>query len=669
MSILVISEKPSAAEKIASALGNAKKQGKKTPYYLVGKDILVAPAVGHLFSLKQKTPGSGYPVFDIEWVPSSEVNDSSAFTKDYLMVLKGLAKDATEVVNACDFDIEGALIGANIIRFLAPKKKSSRMKFSTLTSEELKQAFDSRGPLDKENAEAGEARHFLDWLWGINSSRALMEAIKSAGAFKIMSIGRVQGPTLAILAKREKEIAAFIPKPYWQLFAYYKSVEFIHVKEKFWEEKEADGALANSSKDGFVKSLEERKVKVTPPPPFDLTSLQLEAYKHFGYSPTLTLQLAQNLYENAVISYPRTSSQKLPEKLNHKKILAELSKFEKNAGKLLSESRVKPREGLKEDPAHPAIHPTGIKPSKLSAQQAKVYDLIVKRYLATFAPEAKRIMMNIVLQLGKEDYKASGATTVEKGWMEYYGPYVTLEEVELPKLSQGQEVTVDELKKLGKETQPPKRFTEASLVKKLEAINIGTKATRASIIQTLFDRQYIREKSIQVTPLGMAVFQSLEENVPEIMSEEMTRNFEEKMESIQSRKETEEKVVEEGKATLTKILEHFKEKENKIGKILILALKTTQRESSVLGQCLTCKKGDLVIRKSQYGLFVGCSNYPNCRQLYPLPKQALIKPLGKTCEKCGTPQVKIIRKGKRPFSMCLDPKCETKKDWGKKGEK
>lgn len=667
MSILIVSEKPSAAQKIASALGHHLKKGKKTPYYEVGKDILVAPAAGHLFSLKQKTPGSGYPVFDIEWVPASEVKESSGYTKDYVQVLRGLAKNADEVVNACDFDIEGALIGWNIIRFLAHGKKSSRMKFSTLTPDELRDAFEHRSHLDLNNAHAGEARHFLDWLWGINTSRALMSAIKSAGAFRVMSIGRVQGPALAVLAKREKEIAAFVAEPYWQLFAYYNSCEFTHVPDKFWKEVEADKALANSSKTGMVKSVVERKVKVLPPPPFDLTSLQMEAYKCFGFTPTITLELAQHLYEAAVISYPRTSSQKLPERLNLKKIIAALAKnpnYQENAQELLNENRVKPREGEKDDPAHPAIHPTGHVPAKLSPTQAKLYDLIVKRFLSCFAPEAKRIRLDVILQLGNEDYGANGATTIEKGWMEYYEPYTSLEDVELPLLKQGDAITVDEIKKVQKETQPPKRFSQASLVKKLETENLGTKATRASIIQTLYDRNYITDKRIQVTPLGMSVYKELEAHVPEIMSEQLTRHIEEEMEGIEKGTQTKDKVVGEGKEMLIKILGQFKEREEKIGKGLYAALKTTQREASVLGKCPACKEKDLVIRKSKYGLFVGCSGYPNCRQLYPLPKMALIKPLGKICEKCNTPMITVIRKAKRPFNMCLDTKCETKKNWG-----
>ncbi|MBI5226725.1 DNA topoisomerase I [Candidatus Micrarchaeota archaeon] len=674
MSILVISEKPSAARKIADALsgGKARTMGKGKVKYLEfvleGQPVRVAAAVGHIYGLKQKVPGGAYPVFDIEWAPSHEIQKGSDYTKDYLSVLKTLCKESDEVVNACDLDTEGSLIGFKVIQFNAPSKKSSRMKFSTLTSAELKKAFDARGPLDVSMAQAGEARHELDWLWGINASRALMAAIKKAGIFRILSIGRVQGPALHVLATREKEIAAFKPEPYWQLFARLGEAEFEHIHGKFFVQGEADAAFGRSSKDGTVQKVEATKVKQKPPFPFDLTTLQMEAYRCFSFSPTQTLQFAQDLYSEAWISYPRTSSQQLPAQLGLDRIVMQMAQqpqYAALANQLVAEKRFLPNNGPKDDPAHPAIHPTGEKPGRIGVPQAKLYDLIVKRFLATLAPEAKRIKMNVVLHLGQEDYAAQGARTVEPGWHAFYAPYTKVEEVTLPALTEGNPVTVDNLEKVQKETQPPKRFTAASIIKALEAKNLGTKATRASIVQTLFDRAYLTGKSIQVTPLGLQVETALEKNVPEILSEGMTRQFEEEMEAIEGQTITKEKVVQDGRQELEKILLQFKDKEGPIGQELVSALKQTQSSANVLGPCKACGKS-LAIRKSQYGFFVGCTGYPACKMLYPLPKEALIKPLGKICESCGTPQVSVHRKGKRSFTMCLDPKCKTKENWGPK---
>lgn len=677
--LLIICEKPNVAERVAEALGKSvRKNLYGVNYYEVERDgnfLFIAPAVGHVFSLKQaegEKKGS-YPVFNIEWKPASEVSEKSEHTAKYLKVLENLAKKSDLLVNACDWDVEGELIGGNVIRFYGKKKESRRMYYSTLTKEDLLESFEKMEKVNENAVDAGETRHMLDWLWGINSSRALMNAIKKAGAFRIMSVGRVQGPALSVLAKREKEIKAFISKPYWELLAHCREVEFKHEKDRFFDEKEAKGIFDKCVKEkiGTVDKVERKKILTHPPFPFDLTSLQVEAYKVFGFAPTQTLQVSQRLYENALISYPRTSSQKLPAKLNLKKVITDLSSnqlFSKHSKQLIEKQRFKPHEGPKEDQAHPAIYPTGQKPGKLSEVEGKLYELIARRFLACFAPEAKRETMSVKLLIAQEPFNASGTRTIEEGWFDYYKPFLRLEEITLPAFTEQEEVSVSEVVLNQKETQPPKRFTQASIIKKLEELSLGTKSTRATIVQTLFDRGYAQGKSIEVTPLGMTVFEALAKNVPELTSEELTRNFEEEMAAIEGGGKKKEEVLEEGREALTRIMEEFKEKEEKIGKELFEAMKDTQTNASTLGKCNSCKGGNLMLRRSKYGIFVGCSAYPNCRNLFPLPKQASVKASGKVCEKCSTPIVWIRRKGKRPFSMCLDPKCVTKANWGKKSE-
>lgn len=679
--MLVITEKPRVAEKLAAALSDGGLKQKAlhgVKYYETvrnGKRILISPAVGHVFSLKQKTPGSGYPVFDIEWVPAYESGDSADYTKKYLSTLASLGKEAASVVNACDWDVEGSLIGGNVIRHLV-KKPAKRMLFSTLTKEDLAEAFDNMHPLDTPQIEAGEARHILDWYWGINTSRALMAAMRKAGAFRIMSIGRVQGPALAILARRELEISKFIPTPYWNISAILKGAEFACTAGNITDEQKATDLKKQVDEaapaGALVTAVEEKEFKQNPPTPFDLTTLELEAYRAYGFKPSLTLQLAQNLYEDAAISYPRTSSQKLSEKLNLKKIISDLSRnmeYTALCRKLEAKGNFKPNEGEKDDPAHPAIHPTGQKPMDLGPQQAKLYDLIVRRFLACFGEPAKRARMSVKAKIGEVDFSASGSRTIEKNWMEFYEKFVDLEEVTLPKFDSGERVKVDKHDLEKKMTKPPKRYTEASLVKKLEDDDLGTKATRSEIIETLFRRGYCSGKSIEVSALGLSVYETLTKNVDEILSEQLTRQFEKEMDDIQSGKETKERVVAEGREMLTKILAKFREKEAAIGGELLGALRQTQRDESLLGPCPVCAKegrnGQLQIRRSKYGQFVGCGAYPNCRNLYPLPKDGLIKPAGKICPECNTPIITVIRKGKKPYSMCVDPKCKTKESWGK----
>ena len=666
---LIIAEKPKVAEKIAFALGKAvrKAQGGVAYYEVPEKNAVVVPAVGHLFSLKQKTPGSGYPVFEIEWLPSFEIDKKSDYSKKYYSLLKKTAKDATEVVNACDWDVEGSTIGGNIIQFLAKGKKAKRMFFSTLTTEDLKEAYENLQPLDNSTISAGQTRHTLDWLWGINVSRALMAAVRNAGAFRIMSMGRVQGPALALLSERELKIRAFLPTPYWQLFAYAKSTEFVHSKGRFAAKAEAEKALKNSDKNASVKTMERKRVKQLQPFPFDLTSLQIEAYAALGTAPTKTLQLAQELYEAASISYPRTSSQKLPAKLNHEKIIKQLEKQKELAHlakELAEQKRFVPHEGPKSDAAHPAIHPTGLAPEG-SKDALRLYELIAKRYLASFAKPAMLEKQRVILQSGTEEYQAEGVNTVEQGWFAFYKPFLRLKERLLPGFTEGERVAIEKIEMAEKLTQPPPRYTQASIIKALEAENLGTKATRAEIIKTLYDRSYVTGNSIEVTPLGLSVFQATKKHVPEIMPPDLTRHFESEMEEIQAEKKGKGEVLEEGQGILAKILGNFKKEEKQIGEELLEAVNATQRQASELGECNKCGKGKIILRRGKFGLFAACNRYPDCKNTFSVPKNALVKPAEKKCQFCSTPIITVIRKGRRPFEMCLTQNCESKKDWGK----
>ncbi|MFA6035428.1 MAG: DNA topoisomerase I [Candidatus Micrarchaeia archaeon] len=671
---LIICEKPRVAEKVASALaeGNVeRKQLNNVAYYLIkraGKEIAIAPAVGHLYTLKQVKPGSGYPVFDIEWAPSYEVDKGAAFTKAYLKNLETLGKQSKEFINSCDFDTEGSLIGYNVIRFACKSKKGKRMKFSALTPEDLVEAYENASELDTGNIKAGEARHMLDWFYGINLSRALMAAIRTAGTFKVMSIGRVQGPALKILSDRERAIAVFKPMPYWEITAQAAGTTFINTKGRFQKKEEADAALKATSKSGTVSAVEVRQYLQNPNVPFDLTSLQVEAYRWFGFSPSQTLELAQSLYEDTFISYPRTSSQKLPAKLNHTKLLSNLAKnpaYKKLADQLLAAKRITPLEGKSEDPAHPAIHP--LSPMLPQGQmEAKLYDLIVKRFLACFAAPAKRESGRLELQLGSEKYEAKGARTVERNWMDYYEPYVKFEEVTLPTLKQGDAVHADKLAIGEKKTKPPSRFTQAGIIEELESRDLGTKATRSVVIDTLAKRGYTRDRTIHVTPFGLAVCSALEHNCPEILDEELTRDIEREMDFIRAGTLEEEKVIEHGKGLITSILIQFKKNEAKIGSELVGSVQATREQESLLGPCEKCGSGQLkIIRLPTGSVFAGCTSYPNCRNTYPLPQHGKLLPLNKACTFCGRPTIRVIRQASRPFEMCIFPGCESKKNWGK----
>jgi DNA topoisomerase-1 len=675
---LIVAEKPKVAHTIAKALGgsSAKQKGKgAVSYYeceVGGKKVVVAPAVGHLFNLAEKKRSRDYPVFNIEWKPSYSISKASAFTKAYVELLNSLGKKANMCTIACDYDIEGSVIGYNVYRFCYGKKPGKRMKFSSLVPEELKEAYENASDgLDLNNAHAGEARHMLDWYYGINLSRALMNALRKAGGFRTMSIGRVQGPALSILSKKEKAIREFVPEDYWEVKIWVKGTEFMHEKERFMDEGEAKKAHSAIGKEAEIKSVEKKERKIWPYPPFDLTSLQVEAHRCFGISPSQTLSLAQSLYENSLISYPRTSSQKLPAKLGLKKIILKLAdnpRYKEKAQKLMEKGwGSKPFEGKKSDPAHPAIHPTGLQ-KPLEGREKKLYDLIVCRFLSVFAPPAKAQGTKVEAESGGEAFKCSGEMIGERNWIDFY-PYYKGKERELPSFSEGEKGEVEKKGRVKKQTKAPPRYTPASIISELEKNRLGTKATRSTIVDTLFKRDYVSGKSITVTDFGMKVWNVLGKYSPKILDPELTRKIEEDMDRIVEGKTTEDKVVEEGKKVLVNILDDFKKHESGIGKELLSAMRETEEKENDMGPCPKCKKNNLkVIRLRKGNQFIGCGGYPECRNIYPLPHGAYVTRLKKDCPVCGMASVRV-RRGKMGFDMCIDPKCKSKESWGKKGGK
>ena len=681
---LIITEKPSQSLKIAEALAD-KKPSKKTEkgvvYYELkhkGKDILVGCAVGHIFNLKEKkSNGWTYPTYDYEWQPSYKISKDSSYTKKYLDVLKKLSKLSGEFTVACDYDLEGSLIGYNIIRFICNKKDGRRMKFSTLTKDELVNSYEKAlKHLDFPLIESGEARHMIDFLFGINLSRALTLSVKNATKrFKILSTGRVQGPSLKILAEREIEINKFKSEPFWELESI-GDITSKHEKGMFWKEEEVKKIhnKIKKEKKAVVDSIKKSEFPQAPPFPFDLTSLQLEAYRSLRINPKDTLEIAQELYSASYISYPRTSSNQLPPSINIKKILTDLSKqkeYKELCEELLKENKLTPNNGKKQDPAHPAIHPTGVMPKKLDDRQSKIYDLIVRRTLASLAESAKRETQTVKLIIKNEPFITKGTRTIEKGWHKFYGRHNPHKEEELPKLTEKQEIKIKKINLLAKETQPPKRYTPASIIKELEKRELGTKATRSAIIESLYNRNYVKDQSLEVTDLGLKTVETLDKYCPEILDEKMTRDLEEDMEEIREGKETKEKVIDRAKRDLDKILKHFKENEIKIGKELSVANQETLEKESIVGKCPECKKNDLRIMYSRRfkSYFVACSGYPKCKTTFSLPNYALPKPTDKLCEECKSPLVLMIRKGKRPYEYCINKQCPKKEEWLKQQQK
>jgi len=668
--ILILAEKPSAAKRIAYSLSEKEVKIEKYKGVVVykifvdGKEGVVVPAVGHLMTLREKNKSFEYPTFDIEWAPINEVDKGAKHAKKFIETIKHYGQNAEEIIVACDYDIEGELIGKNIITMILGKKDAERMKFSTLTKEELKKSFKERMKnIDWGQANAGEARHIMDWLYGINLSRALIHSSKKGGQYNILSIGRLQGPALKIVVEREKEIEEFKPEKYYELWADLEKIKAIYEKNRLskGEAEEIYERIKNKKK-GSVEEVKEKESLIKPPPAFDLTTLQTEAYRIYRYSPARTLAIAQELYLAGMISYPRTSSQKLPSTINYNKILKKISEKYAFAKKLIGK---KPVQGKKDDPAHPAIYPTGLFTKSLKREELNIYDLIVRRFLSAFSEPVIRHTVEAKIRIGekKDMFVVKGTYTVAKGWSEIYPLKLKEESFEIKK---GDILNVKKIWIEEKETQPPKRYTQAGLVKELEKRNLGTKATRAAIVKTLYDRGYIKEDPIKPTILGKELINILSKYSPDILDENLTRQFEEEMEKIRQKTLTVEEVVKKAKDVLKKILEDFKKKEKKIGEGLVDAHREEQKITNEIGDCPLCKKGKLMIRYTkEKKRFIGCSNYPECKFTAPLPQKGKIKSTNKKCKYCGFPLIKIYSK-KRWIEICINPECPGKKEKEKK---
>ena len=687
---LVITEKPDAASRIASAL-DAEGKAEKTvengvPYYVAkrSEDIVVVPALGHLYTVASEKRGKrGYPVFDFHWVPRYLAERGAAQIRTWLKVISKLAENADKFIDACDYDVEGSIIGYSILKYACGNKESlaQRMKYSTLTKEELEKSYtDPLSSLDFALIEAGLTRHEVDWLYGINLSRALTTAAKNySGKYATLSTGRVQGPTLKFLETRERSIKCFVPTPYWSIKAKVKigsAVFEAEYEKKALETRAEAEAIVDSckGKDGETEKIEMKEFQQTPPLPFDLGSLQDEAYRLFKYTPMRTSSIAQRLYLDALISYPRTSSQKLPPAIGYQAILKQLGRtreYAKLTAELLAKPELKPTEGKKKDPAHPAIYPTGNLPERtLYSTERNVWDLVVRRFMAVFGEPSILQSVKVTISINGNRFQLNGRRTLEEGWLRFYKPYVKSEDAVLPPIKEGQKVSVKKVVLEDKFTTPPSRYNPSSLLRRMEKEEIGTKATRAGIIQTLNNRNYIREERIVVTDLGFEVVDVLKKYCPTVVSLELTRKLEERMNEIQQGKETRENVLQGAIQILKPVTEKLKEKEQIIGARLSQAIQKARLEERLIGACPICQNGKLVILRSKKTgkRFIGCTNYfeGKCRTSFPLPQKGSVKPLGYVCKSCGWPTVRIWIKGKRPWNLCFNPKCPLKEERSEK---
>ena len=676
----VICEKPDAARRVAEALSGGTARIEQiegtTDFRFMsrGEDDAVASTRGHVYGVSDPSgERTVYPVFDVEWYPSDLTEDGAGAARRILAVKK-LAAGASRFVNACDFDVEGETIGFNLLRYACGGKEKGalRARFSTLTTEDLLAAFAELKPQEGEGlARAGRARHAIDFVWGVNLSRALSQAPLGSGhRYRTVSAGRVQGPTLGFLVQREREIREFVPVPYWRVSGTFdrggRRLSAGYAEERVESKATGDQVSGDClGRDATVTSVRRSVVQLGPPVPFDIGDLQKEAFRAFGYTPSRTLQIAERLYLGALISYPRTGSQKLPPSINYRGIIAGIGKLP--AYSSLAEEILKagprPVQGAKADPAHPAIHPTGERPRRpLDSSEASVFDLVVRRFLAAFGPPARRDLVDITLAVGEHEFRLTGGRTVFPGWMKCYGRYVGFRDAELPPVSEGDELRVVDVLVEEKSSQGPPRYNQSTLLEKMEKEGIGTKATRAETITTLVGRGYVAGDRMEVTELGLSVVETLEKYVPSIISTGLTKDIEEKLEAIEGGTDEEAALLRETVRSLAEQLAALRADEEEVGKEIDSAVTTVVAKASALGGCPVCKTGELrIIRsKATRKRFAGCSNYPACRNSAPLPQKGTIRAAAKRCQRCGWPVVLVVG-GRRPWSLCVNPGCPGKR--------
>lgn len=632
--------------------------------------VVVCSALGHLY--KVDGPRGQYPVWEYVWKPIHLAERSRERQEKWLSAIAGIAKEASAFVSACDFDVEGSLIGYMILKYACNGADAiaKRMKFSTLTREELRDAYEHMLPqLDFPMVNAGLCRHEVDWLYGINLSRALTEsARKSSGRYTTLSTGRVQGPTLRFVVEREEEIQTFVPVPYWEIEGIVEingeSVRAECEVDKFEVKSEAERIAALSDgKEGRVSEIESRVSSIPSPFPFDLSVLQSEAYRHFGMTPRYSLAFAERLYLDALISYPRTSSQRLPSSIGYRRVLEGLSKnplYERHASSLLGFRSLRPNEGKKSDPAHPAVYPTGALPTRaLEPRESKIYDLVVRRFMAAFAAPASRETIKATTTVNGLKFFLRGSHIVTYGWIDFYKPYAKFEDVDLPSVKKGDLVRFKSVKAVEKFSRPPPRYNPSSLLREMEAHEIGTKVTRAEIIETLARRGYIKEQRIEATDLGIQIFEVLKKYCPRVLDVGFTRELEEMMANIELGKEEKARVVNEVVNHLKPIMDELKTHEKAIGEQLSLMIRQARVGGLSLSvPCPKCRRKLQVVKSRKTGKrFVGCLGKweSACDFTLPLPQFGKLSLLDQRCSKCGFQLIKIISKGRQPWVTC--PMC------------
>jgi len=559
---LCIAEKPSVARDLAKILGaSTKKDG-----YFEGNGYWVSWTFGHLCTLKE--PEDYNPVWkqwrveDLPIVPDSfgiKVISNDGVKKQF-EVIKQLVASCEEVINCGDAGQEGELIQRWVLLKASCKKPVKRLWISSLTDEAIKEGFSKlKNASEFDNLfAAGNSRAIGDWILGINGTRLYTK--KFAAPKMILSVGRVQTPTLAMIVQRQKEINAFKSEVYWELKTVYRNTEFLCQIERLKSEERAQKGLDYLKGKPFeVSSFEQKEGKEGNPRLYDLTSLQVDGNKRYGFSADDTLKHVQSLYEKKLVTYPRVDTTYLSEDL-HPKIpntLRSLKDYERFTAQVLSQPIPKTKSIFDNAKVtdHHAIIPTGILPSGISPDEQNIYDLIARRFIAAFYPECKVSNTTVMGKVDQLHFKATGKQILDKGWRLVYEDMESkaakkeeTEEKVLPIFTEGESGEHEPMVHQGK-TTAPKPYTEATLLRAMETAGkfveneemresmkengIGRPSTRSAIIETLFKRGYIekKKKNLLATSTGMNLIDTIKNEL--LKSPELTGQWEQKLRKME----------------------------------------------------------------------------------------------------------------------------------------
>ena len=720
---LVITEKNDAAEKIAALLSEAGKPKKDkvydTPVYRFtreGEEWVTIGLRGHIlapdfptelkfddkqgwFAISQE--GEVLPADVPDGLPRPPFKKKKPFLEDgvdikgwkvpslpYLVwapveklpaekgiirSLKNLAKKADSVVIGTDFDREGELIGSDALAQVLevnPDVPVSRARYSAYTRGEIEHAFANLVELDQNLADAGESRQYIDLIWGAALTRYLTMA-RFGGFGNVRSAGRVQTPTLALVVERERERMAFVPEDYWVINGRAaepgadedSSFKIAHAQGRFTDEDAANTAFGHVEgvTSGTVISVTKRSRTQRPPAPFNTTSLQAAAAAE-GLSPARTMRLAESLYMDGLISYPRVDNTVYPPSLDLRataKMLAGVPQYAPYVAKLTAAPELHATRGKQFDTDHPPIYPTGVgEPGKLQPAEWKLYNLIARRFLATLSSPATIEGTKLAIDVAGEPFVASGDVLKDAGFRAIY-PFGLKRDEQLPALAEGDVVDVRDLALGAKQTEPPARYSQGKLIQEMEKRGLGTKSTRASIIERLYTVKYLKNDPVEPSQLGMAIIDALHTYAPRITTPDMTSELEQDMTKVAEGTDTQDDVVYHSRALLAGMLDALIEHKDDLGEAIADAVTADAR----VGACPKCGR-DLVVKSSAKtrGSFVGCMGWPDCDVTYPLPsgvRYEAIEGEAGVCPECGAPRIKCKPFRAKAYEMCVNPKCPT----------